>query len=166
MILGRTRLCFFFVRYFNRIAFRSIHNRLWLQHISSLRSTQQHSKIGPVVTWSTGLLRVRKLFLLLSVNFFFFCYLYQPFHKIYLELIYFHIYPSVSFAFLIPVSVLKNISPELYPVMLKLFNCCLKKRSAYGRCQQKNADERSCLSQYRLISILNLISKLYEFRIK
>ena len=69
----------------------------------------------------------------------------------------------------IPVVVLKNISPELSPLLAKLFNCCLKEKcfpdiwKLSSVCPVfKNAGERSSPSQYRPISLLSVISKLLE----
>ena len=65
--------------------------------------------------------------------------------------------------------VLKNISPELSPLLGKLSNCCLKEKcfpniwKLSSVCPVfKIAGERSSPSQYRPISLLSVISKLLE----
>ena len=69
----------------------------------------------------------------------------------------------------IPVVVLKNLIPEISPILAKLFNCCLKDRcfpsvwKTSAVCPVfKNAGEKSNPSQYRPISLLSVISKLFE----
>ena len=69
----------------------------------------------------------------------------------------------------IPAVVLKNISPEMSPILAKLFNRCLKER-CYPKSWKmpsvcpvfKNSGERSPPSQYRPISLLCIIIKLFE----
>ena len=69
----------------------------------------------------------------------------------------------------IPAVVLKNRSPEISPILAKLFNRCLKEKcfptswKVSSVCPVfKNAGERSSSSQYRPISLLSIISKIFE----
>ena len=69
----------------------------------------------------------------------------------------------------IPVVVLKHLSPELSPILAKLFNRCLKLKcfpsiwKSSSVCPVfKNNGEKSSPSQYRPISLLSVISKLFE----
>ena len=69
----------------------------------------------------------------------------------------------------IPVIVLKHLSPELSPILAKLFNRCLKEKcfpslwKFSSVCPVfKNAGLRSSPSQYRPISLLSVVSKLFE----
>ena len=69
----------------------------------------------------------------------------------------------------IPVVVLKNISPEISPILTKLFNRCLKEKSFPSSWKTssvcpvfKGSGERSDPSKYRPISLLCIISKLFE----
>ena len=69
----------------------------------------------------------------------------------------------------IPVVVLKNISPELSPILAKLFNKCLHQKCFPASWKTssvcpvyKNSGDRSSPSQYRPISLLSVMSKLLE----
>ena len=69
----------------------------------------------------------------------------------------------------IPVIVLKNICPEISPLLAKLFNRCLKERCFPDSWKMssvcpvfKNAGDRCSPSQYRPISLLSVMSKLFE----
>ena len=69
----------------------------------------------------------------------------------------------------IPVIVLKNISPELSPILAKVFNKCLLQKcfpiswKISSVCPvYKNSGDRSSPSQYRPISLLSIMSKLLE----
>ena len=69
----------------------------------------------------------------------------------------------------IPVVVLKNCEPELSYVPAKLFNKCLKE-SCFPDCWKvslvvpvfKNVGERSTAKNYRPISLLSVVSKVFE----
>ena len=65
--------------------------------------------------------------------------------------------------------VLKNISPEISPILAKLFNRCLKEKTFPSSWKMssvcpvfKNSGERSDPSKYRPISLLCIVSKLFE----
>ena len=69
----------------------------------------------------------------------------------------------------IPVMVLKNYEPELSYILAKLFNNCLKK-SCFPDCWKvssvvpvfKNVGERSTAKNYRPVSLLSVVSKVFE----
>ena len=69
----------------------------------------------------------------------------------------------------IPAIVLKNLSPELSPILSKLFNRCIKESCFPGFWKTssvcpvfKNSGQRSDPSKYRPISLLPIISKIFE----
>ena len=69
----------------------------------------------------------------------------------------------------IPVTVLKNCEPELSYILADLFTKCLKE-SCFPDCWKvssvvpvfKNAGERSTAKNYRPVSLLSLVSKVFE----
>ena len=69
----------------------------------------------------------------------------------------------------IPVEVLKNCEPELSGILAELFNKCLKE-SCFPDCWKvssvvpvfKNVGERSAAKNYRPVSLLSVISKVFE----
>ena len=69
----------------------------------------------------------------------------------------------------IPVVVLKNCGPELSYILAKLFNNCLKE-SCFPDCWKvssvvpvfKNVGERSTAKNYRPVSLLSVVSKVFE----
>ena len=69
----------------------------------------------------------------------------------------------------IPVVVLKNCEPELSYILAKLFNNCLKE-SCFPDCWKvssvvpvfKNVGERSTTKNYRPVSLLSVVSKVFE----
>ena len=69
----------------------------------------------------------------------------------------------------IPVVVLKNCEPELSYILAELFNMCLKE-SCFPDCWKvllvvpvfKNVGERSTTKNYRLVSLLSVVSKVFE----
>ena len=69
----------------------------------------------------------------------------------------------------IPVVVLKNCEPELSYILVKLFNKCLKE-SCFPDCWKvssvvpvfKNVGERSTAKNYRPVSLLSVVSKVFE----
>ena len=69
----------------------------------------------------------------------------------------------------IPVVVLKNCDPELSYILAELFNMCLKE-SCFQHCWKvslvvpvlKNAGERSTAKNYCLVSLLFVVSKVFE----
>ena len=69
----------------------------------------------------------------------------------------------------IPVVVLKNCDPELSDILAKLFNICLKK-SYFPDCWKvsfvvpvfKNVGERSTAKNYCPVSLLSVVSKVFE----
>ena len=69
----------------------------------------------------------------------------------------------------IPVVVLKNCEPELSYILAKLFNMCLKE-SCFPDCWKvssvvpvfNNVGERSTAKNYRPVSLLSVVSKVFE----
>ena len=69
----------------------------------------------------------------------------------------------------IPVVVLKNCEPELSYILAELFNMCLKE-SCFPDCWKvssvvpvfKNVGERSTAKNYRPVSLLFVVSKVFE----
>ena len=69
----------------------------------------------------------------------------------------------------IPVVVLKNCEPELSYILAELFNKCLKE-SCFPDCWKvssvvpvfKNVGERSSTKNYRPVSLLSVVSKVFE----
>ena len=69
----------------------------------------------------------------------------------------------------IPVVVLKNCGPELSYILAELFNKCLKE-SCFPDCWKvssvvpvfKNVGERSTAKNYRPVSLLPVVSKVFE----
>ena len=69
----------------------------------------------------------------------------------------------------IPVVVLKNCEPELSHILAELFNMCLKK-SCFPDCWKvsllvpvfTNVAERSTAKNYCLVSLLSVVSKVFE----
>ena len=69
----------------------------------------------------------------------------------------------------IPVAVLKNCEPELSYILAELFNKCLKE-SCFSDCWKvssvapvfKNVGERSTAKNYRPVSLLYVVSKVFE----
>ena len=70
---------------------------------------------------------------------------------------------------MVPVVVLKNSEPELSYILAELFNKCLKE-SCFPHCWKvssvvpvfKNVGERSAAKNYRHVSLLSVISKVFE----
>ena len=70
---------------------------------------------------------------------------------------------------MVPVVVLKNSEPELSYILAELFNKCLKE-SCFPDCLKvssvvpvfKNVGERSAAKNYRHVSLLSVISKVFE----
>ena len=69
----------------------------------------------------------------------------------------------------IPVVVLKNCEPELSYILAKLFNKCLKESCFLDRWKVslvvpvfKNVGERSTAKNYRPVSLLSVVSKVFE----
>ena len=69
----------------------------------------------------------------------------------------------------VPVVVLKNCEPELSYILAKVFNYCLKE-SCFPDCWKvssvvsvfKNVGERSTAKNYRPVSLLSVVSKVFE----
>ena len=69
----------------------------------------------------------------------------------------------------IPVVILKNCKPELSYILAELFNMCLKE-SCFPDCWKvslvvpvfKNVGERSTAKNYRPVSLLSVVSKVFE----
>ena len=68
----------------------------------------------------------------------------------------------------IPVVVLKNYDPELSYILAELFNVCLKEYH-FPDCQVflvvpvfKNVGERSTIKNYHPVSLLSVVSKVFE----
>ena len=69
----------------------------------------------------------------------------------------------------IPLVVLKNCEPELSYILAELFNMCLKE-SCFPDCWKvssvvpvfKNVGERSTAKNYRPVSLLSVVSKVFE----
>ena len=69
----------------------------------------------------------------------------------------------------IPVVVLKNCKPELSYILAELFNKCLKE-SCFPDCWKvssvvpvfKNVGERSTAKNYHPVSLLSVVSKVFE----
>ena len=69
----------------------------------------------------------------------------------------------------IPVVVLKNCKPELSYILTKLFNKCLKE-SCFPNCWKvssvvpvfKNVEEKSTAKNYHPVSLLSVVSKVFE----
>ena len=72
----------------------------------------------------------------------------------------------------IPVLVLKNCEPEVSFILAELFNKCLKE-SCFTDCWKdssvvpvfKNIGERSIAKNYRPVSLLSVVSKVYEIKL-
>ena len=70
---------------------------------------------------------------------------------------------------MVPLVVLKNSEPELSYILAELFNKCLKE-SCFPDCWKvssvvpvfKNVGERSAAKNYRHVSLLSVISKVFE----
>ena len=69
----------------------------------------------------------------------------------------------------LPVVVLKNCEPELLYILAKLFNMCLKE-SCFPDCWKvslvvpvfKNVGQRSTAKNYRPVSLLSVVSEVFE----
>ena len=77
--------------------------------------------------------------------------------------------PKASGLDCIPMVVLKNCEPELSYILAKLFNNCLKE-SCFPDCWKvslvvpifKNVGERFTAKNYRPVSLLSVVSKVFE----
>ena len=73
----------------------------------------------------------------------------------------------------IPVVVLKNCEPDLSSILAELFNKCLKE-SYFPDCWKvssvvpvfKNVGERSTAKNYRPVSLISVVSKVFEKLVK
>ena len=76
---------------------------------------------------------------------------------------------KASSPYCIPVVVLKNCEPELSYILVELFNMCMKE-SCFPYCWNvssvvpvfKNVKERSTAKNYRPVSLLSVVSKVFE----
>ena len=81
-------------------------------------------------------------------------------------------FPKASGPDFIPVVVLKNCKPELSYILAELFNMCLTE-SCFPDCWKvssvvlvfKNVGERSTAKNYHPISVLSVVSKVFEKRV-
>ena len=77
--------------------------------------------------------------------------------------------PKASDPYCIPVVVLKNCKPELSYILAEIFNKCLKE-SCFPDCWKvslvvpvfKKVEERSTAKNYHPVSLLSVVSKVFE----